>query len=44
MSFLKNNINCFCFKVKNKLTEQNQEYLEFITDEEEAIIEKTIGG
>ena len=36
--FLKNDINRLCLKFKRKLVEQNEEYLDFIKNEEESIL------
>ena len=32
--------NCSCLEFKNILIEQNQEYLDYVKNEEEAIIER----
>ena len=40
--FLKSDTNCPCKKYKNFLMEQNAEYLEYIKNEEKAIIEKSL--
>ena len=37
--YLKNDIHRLCLEFKNKLMEQNEEYLDYIRNEEEAIIE-----
>ena len=37
--FLKNDFNRLCLEFKNFLMEQNQEYLEYIKNEEESILE-----
>ena len=38
--FLKDDINRLCKEFKTILIEQNEEYLDYIKDEEEAVIER----
>ena len=40
--FSKNDINSLCLKFKNIVMEQNVEYLDYVKNEEDFIIEKTL--
>ena len=40
--FLKSDINRLCTEYKNILIEQNEEYLNYIKNQEESIIEKIL--
>ena len=40
--FLKNDINRLRLEFKKSLLEQNEDYLEYVKDQEESIIERTL--
>ena len=40
--YLKNDINGLCLEFKKILLEQNEDYLDYIKDQEQAIIEKIL--